>query len=174
MREDEAAAKVFINPAIRGDANEGVREMQARLIELGYLSGTADGKFGAATEQAVKDFQTAIGVEPTGEASAALQNVLFSDFAPVKGQKYWKKTQHYNSLKIGDTGDDVVELQVRLYKLGYLDKDDVIDSVGVYEEYTAAAVNEVMKVMNFRRRDGSASSEFLTILYSDKADSLKK
>ena len=174
VREDEAAAKVFINPAIRGDANEGVREMQARLIELGYLSGTADGKFGAATEQAVKDFQTAIGVEPTGEASAALQNVLFSDAAPVKGQKYWKKTQYYRPLKIGDTGDDVVELQVRLYKLGYLDKDDVIDSVGVYEEYTAAAVNEVMKVMNFRRRDGSASAEFLTILYSDKSDSLKK
>ncbi len=173
-KEDEAAAKVLINPAIRGDENEGVREMQARLIELGYLSGTADGKFGAATEQAVKDFQAAIGVEPTGEASSALINVMYSDAAPLKGQKYWKKTQNYRALKIGDTGDDVVELQVRLYKLGYLNKDDVIDSVGVYEEYTAAAVNEVMKVLNFRRRDGSASAEFITILYSESADSLKK
>lgn len=174
VREDEAAAKVIINPAIRGDENEGVRELQTRLIELGYLSGAADGKFGAATEQAVKDFQTAIGVEPTGEASSALINVIYSDAAPEKGRKYWKRTQYYKPLKIGDTGDDVVELQVRLYKLGYLNKDDVIDSVGVYEEYTAAAVNEVMKVLGFRRRDGSASTEFLTILYSDSADSLKK
>ena len=71
-------------------------------------------------------------------------------------------------------GDEVVDLQVRLYKLGYLDKEDIGNSVGTYEEYTAAAVNEVMKVLNFRRRDGSASAEFITILYSDAADVLKK
>ncbi len=173
-REDEAAAKVVINPAIRGDENEGVREMQARLIELGYLSGTADGKFGAATEQAVKDFQTAIGVEPTGEASSDLINVMLSDAAPEKGRRYWKNPQNYKALKMGDTGDAVVELQVRLYRLGYLDKDDIGDSVGTYEEYTAAAVNEVMKLLNFRKRDGNASAEFITILFSDAADRLEK
>jgi len=174
VREDEAAAQVIINPAIRGDENDGVRELQVRLIELGYLNGEADGKFGGATEQAVKDFQLAIGVDPTGEASAALINVIFSDAAPQKGRQYWKKPQNFMGLEIGDTGDEVVELQVRLYQLGYLDKDDIGDSVGVYEEYTAAAVNEVMKVLNFRRRDGNASAEFITILYSDAADVLKK
>ena len=174
VREDEAAAQVIINSAIRGDENEGVRELQTRLIELGYLTGEADGKYGAATEQAVKDFQEAIGVEPTGEANSELVNVILSNAAPKKGRKYWKNTQDFEGLEIGDTGDEVVDLQVRLYKLGYLDKDDIGSSVGTYEEYTAAAVNEVMKVLNFRRRDGNASAEFITILYSDAADVLKK
>ena len=174
VREDQVAASVIVNSAIRGDANEGVRELQQRLIDLGFLYGEADGKFGGATEQAVKDFQTALGVEATGEASSELVNLIYSDAAPERGEKYWKKPQNYSPLKIGDTGDDVVELQVRLYKLGYLRKEDVGDSVGTYEEYTAAAVNEVMKVLNFRRRDGRASAEFLTMLYSDFGDSLKK
>ena len=123
---------------------------------------------------AVKAIQEAIGVEPTGEASATLINIIMSDAAPGYGTKYWKHTQNYSALKIGDSGDEVTELQVRLYKLGYLAKEDVADSVGTYEEFTAAAVNAVMKEVGCRRRDGSASSEFLTVLYAKASDSLKK
>ena len=173
-QEEAAAAQVIINSAIKGDENGGVRELQQRLIDLGYLNGAADGKFGNATEAAVKAIQEAIGVEPTGEASATLINIIMSDAAPGYGTKYWKRTQNYSALKIGDSGDEVTELQVRLYKLGYLAKEDVADSVGTYEEFTAAAVNAVMKEFGCRRRDGSASSEFLTVLYAKASDSLKK
>ena len=174
VQEEAAAAQVVINAAIRGDENEGVRELQQRLIDLGYLTGAADGKFGAATENAVMAVQEAIGVEATGEASSALINIIMSDAAPASGKKYWKYAQDFTALNVGDTGDEVVELQVRLYELGYLAKEDVADSVGTYEEFTAAAVNSVMKDLGCRRRDGSASAEFLTVLYSKAADSLKK
>ena len=38
----------------------------------------------------------------------------------------------------------------------------------------AAAVNAAMKQMNCPRRDGRASAEFLTYLYSGSADALKQ
>lgn len=173
-QEEAAAAQVIINSAIKGDENQGVADLQQRLIDLGYLTGAADGKFGNATEAAVIAVQEAIGVHPTGEASSTLINIIMSDAAPVSGVKYWKYAKDFKPLNVGDTGDDVIELQVRLYELGYLAKEDVIDSVGTYEEFTAAAVNAVMKEFGCRRRDGSASYEFLTVLYSRAADSLEK
>ena len=52
----------------RGSTGEDVVYVQTRLIELGYdLSPYgADGKFGAKTEEAVKAFQRANGLEPDG------------------------------------------------------------------------------------------------------------
>ena len=44
--------------------DQRVSVLQARLIELGYLSPPADGKFGPGTESAVKAFQTASNVAP--------------------------------------------------------------------------------------------------------------
>lgn len=173
-QEDAAAAQVVINGLISGDSGEDVRALQERLAELGYYAGTVDGNFGSGTMQAVMDIQEAIGLEPTGEASADLINIIMSGAAPKEGRKYWKYAQEYQPLNIGDTGDAVVELQVRLWELGYLSKDDIADSVGTYEEYTAAAVNEVMKVLGCRRRDGRASAEFLTVIYSGAADVLQK
>lgn len=173
-QEEAAAAQVIINSAIKGDENQGVADLQQRLIDLGYLTGAADGKFGNATEAAVIAVQEAIGVHPTGEASSTLINIIMSDAAPVSGVKYWKYAKDFKPLNVGDTGDEVIELQVRLYELGYLAKEDVIDSVGTYEEFTAAAVNAVMKEFGCRRRDGSASYELLTVLYSRAADSLEK
>ena len=113
-------------------------------------------------------------MEQTGEVSADLMNLLLSQAAPKAGTRYWKKTQAYAALEAGDSGDEVLALQKRLYQLGYLRKEDVADSIGVYEEYTAAAVNAAMKQMNCPRRDGRASAEFLTYLYSGSADALKQ
>lgn len=171
---DQAAASVVINALIKGDKNDDVRALQERLAELGYYDGTIDGSFGGGTEQAVMALQQAMGLEPTGEASSDFINLIMSSAAPRAGKKYWKYTQNYMPLDIGDTGDEVVALQKRLWELGYLDKDDISSSVGTYEEYTAAAVNEVMKTIGCARRDGRASAEFLTVLYSSAADALKK
>ena len=171
---DQAAANVVINALIKGDKNDDVRALQERLAELGYYEGAMDGSFGGGTEQAVMALQQAMGLEPTGEASADFINIIMSGAAPRSGRKYWKYTQNYQPLDIGDTGDEVVALQKRLWELGYLDKDDISSSIGTYEEYTAAAVNDVMKTLGCARRDGRASAEFLTVLYSSAADALKK
>lgn len=65
----------------RGDEGLAVTRLQNRLIELGYLRDTADGEYGALTEQAVSDFQRANGLSDGGYADSATQVRLFSDRA---------------------------------------------------------------------------------------------
>ena len=55
-----------------GDRGEEVRYLQWLLIQTGWLTGSADGSFGPKTEQAVIDYQTAKGLDPTGVADAEL------------------------------------------------------------------------------------------------------
>ena len=55
----------------RGDESEAVSQLQAALVELGYSTGGVDGKFGPATEQAVREFQSSSGLEDDGVAGPA-------------------------------------------------------------------------------------------------------
>ncbi|MGI6239126.1 MAG: peptidoglycan-binding protein [Christensenellales bacterium] len=59
-----------------GDEGEGVLKLQQKLIELGYLSGTADGKYGKWTEAAVMAAQKDLGMAQTGVADAAFIQAL--------------------------------------------------------------------------------------------------
>ena len=52
----------------RGDIGAEVVTLQEALVELGYLNGATDGNFGTATETAVKNFQTANGLDSDGIA----------------------------------------------------------------------------------------------------------
>ena len=47
-------------------------EMQSRLAALGYPAGEADGRFGAQTRTAIRNFQTRAGLVPDGFASVRL------------------------------------------------------------------------------------------------------
>ena len=64
-----------------GSEGSEVKKLQKRLIDLGYLSGTADGKFGEMTETALKAFQEANGLEADGKAGTKTQNKVYSDEA---------------------------------------------------------------------------------------------
>ena len=55
----------------RGSTGSEVRQIQERLIQWGYLSGKADGIYGAKTEAAVKRFQQKNGLTPDGIAGSA-------------------------------------------------------------------------------------------------------
>ena len=50
----------------KGSKGEEVRNVQLRLIELGYLKGAADGDYGNQTKAAVEAFQKASSLEVTG------------------------------------------------------------------------------------------------------------
>ncbi len=52
----------------KGNSGSRVVVLQQRLIALGYLKGSADGKFGAQTRQAVISFQKANGLKADGLA----------------------------------------------------------------------------------------------------------
>lgn len=51
----------------RGDTFSGVANLQNFLNWAGFDCGTADGSFGAKTEEAVKQFQISQGIEPDGK-----------------------------------------------------------------------------------------------------------
>lgn len=59
----------------RGDA---VVSLQEKLIDLGFLSGNADGIYGNATAEGVRQFQESEDLPETGEADAATQERLYS------------------------------------------------------------------------------------------------
>ena len=58
-----------------------VKKLQQALIDLGYLSDTADGTFGAKTQDAVTLFQAVNGLDADGLAGAKTQALLFSGTA---------------------------------------------------------------------------------------------
>ena len=62
----------------RGSDREEVRIVQQQLIDLGYLTGDADGSFGNMSGNAVSAFQMAMGLEETGEADAITRMLLAS------------------------------------------------------------------------------------------------
>lgn len=57
-------------------AGQDVVMLQLKLKELGYFNGRADGLFGLATQDAVKAYQQAKGLEPTGVVTKKLCNLL--------------------------------------------------------------------------------------------------
>lgn len=64
-----------------GQKSEQVKQMQERLVQLGYLTGSADGDFGSGTKQAVKDFQSVNGLQADGIAGQQTLEIMFSDSA---------------------------------------------------------------------------------------------
>ena len=61
-----------------GSKNRYVKFLQQDLINLGYLSGTADGKYGSVTRTAVRDFQTAQGLSVDGICGPITKNALYN------------------------------------------------------------------------------------------------
>ena len=64
-----------------GDKGNDVKEIQERLKELKYFSGSATGDFGEKTESAVKSFQKRNGLSTDGNIGENTREVLFSDDA---------------------------------------------------------------------------------------------
>jgi peptidoglycan hydrolase-like protein with peptidoglycan-binding domain len=57
--------------APRNDIPVNLREVQRRLNAAGYGAGPADGMLGPRTERALRRFQAANNLEPSGEVDAA-------------------------------------------------------------------------------------------------------
>ena len=53
-----------------GASGADVKKVQRKLIDWGYLDGTADGKYGAKTQAAVKAFQRKNGLSADGRVGA--------------------------------------------------------------------------------------------------------
>ena len=152
----------------KGDKGAKVTALQEALIELGFLSGKADGNFGAGTEKAVIAFQTANDYPATGIMDANIQAFLFSgNVKNAKGEKTNTKTLSPVdgvSMKKGNTGTQVTQLQSELIRLGYLKS----KASGTYDADTISAVRAFQK-KNGLTANGTADKATQDLLFSGTA-----
>ena len=67
-----------------GSSGTAVKQLQQRLKELGYYTGSVDGSYGAGTASAVKDFQAANNLTADGVAGTKTQEKVYSYYAVAK------------------------------------------------------------------------------------------
>lgn len=147
-----------------GNTGRDVTRMQERLIDLGYLSGSANGRFDSATEKAVYAFQRRNVSYSDGVAGPLTLKALFSSGA--RGTSTAVGVVGV-SLRGGLTDSAAVRnMQSRLKQLGYYNGG--ID--GDFGSSTEAAV-KAFQSNNSLRADGVAGEGTLNKLYSDEARS---
>ena len=152
----------------KGDSGAEVVALQEALIELGFLKGTADGEFGAATEKAVIAFQQKNDYPATGIMDRDIQAFLYSDTVKnAAGEKVNVKTlspAEDVSMRRGNKGSAVKALQQRLQELGYLKK----APSGTYDSDTIGAVRSFQK-KNGIKADGTADAATRRAIYAVSA-----
>jgi D-alanyl-D-alanine carboxypeptidase len=100
-----------------GSTGADVVTLQKRLIELGFLAGMADGKYGNGTATAVSRAQSALRerghtLSVDGVAGPQTLALLYDNTA----------MRDFLDLKMGSRGQRVTELQNRLYDLKFLNE----------------------------------------------------
>lgn len=149
-----------------GDTGDAVKRLQNRLIELGYLYGTADGKYGSVTAAAVTNFQRANGLVRDGVAGEDTQAILYASSAltptpaptatpaPAPGSLSTSDT-----LREGQESESVRVMQQMLIDLGYLSG----QADGKFGYQTAQALRRFQRE-NKLTADGVAGSATIAAL----------
>jgi len=148
----------------KGSTGSAVKDLQTKLKKLGYYDAYVDGDYGDTTVAAVKAFQKKYNLTADGIAGKETLRKLDSVYKNANSDK------DDDSLRMGDSGSAVKDLQTKLKKLGYYS--GTVDSTFGSGTYTA--VRAFQKKYNLTA-DGVAGSETLKKLDSvyKNADSAK-
>ena len=139
----------------KGSTGSDVKDLQTKLKKLGYYDAYVDGDYGDTTVAAVKAFQKKYNLTADGIAGKETLKKLDSVYENANSAK------DDDSLRMGDSGSAVKDLQTKLKKLGYYD--GTVDSTFGSGTYTA--VRAFQKKYNLTA-DGVAGSETLKKLDS--------
>ena len=139
----------------KGSTGSDVKDLQTKLKKLGYYDAYVDGDYGDTTVAAVKAFQKKYNLTADGIAGKETLKKLDSVYENANSDK------DDDSLRMGDSGSAVKDLQTKLKKLGYYD--GTVDST--FGSGTYAAVRAFQKKYNLTA-DGVAGSETLKKLDS--------
>ena len=139
----------------KGNTGSDVKDLQTKLKKLGYYDAYVDGDYGDTTVAAVKAFQKKYNLTADGIAGSETLKKLDSAYKNANSAK------DDDSLRMGDSGSAVKDLQTKLKKLGYYS--GTVDST--FGSGTYAAVKAFQKKYNLTA-DGVAGSETLKKLDS--------
>ena len=139
----------------KGSTGSDVKDLQTKLKKLGYYDAYVDGDYGDTTVAAVKAFQKKYNLTADGIAGKETLKKLDSVYENANSAK------DDDSLRMGDSGSAVKDLQTKLKKLGYYN--GMVDST--FGSGTYAAVRAFQKKYNLTA-DGVAGSETLKKLDS--------
>ncbi len=136
----------------RGSSGAEVSDLQYRMSDLGYYDGEVSGRYDNALVGAVKGLQKDLGLAQTGITSKELEEVIFSDEAPVAAGQI--------TINEGKSGPVVKKLQEALQNLGlYTGPLD-----GVYDVEVSDAIKAFQKVCGYTA-DGVATPEVQQLVY---------
>ena len=139
----------------KGSTGSDVKDLQTKLKKIGYYDAYVDGDYGDTTVAAVKAFQKKYNLTADGIAGKETLKKLDSAYKNADSAK------DVDSLRMGDSGSAVKDLQTKLKKLGYYS--GTVDSTFGSGTYTA--VRAFQKKYNLTA-DGVAGSETLKKLDS--------
>lgn len=150
--QDFIAGKV----CTRGDSGANVRSLQRRLRRLGYYDGECSNSFGEATQRAVTLFQQQNGLSVSGEADEETCQLLYcGEPTPLKDD---------GTLREGDSGQEVLDLQSILGELGYACGDEA----GTFGHGTVVALTQ-FQVANGLEPTGEAQTELVSQMRAQEA-----
>lgn len=158
----------------KGDEGEAVKALQERLRVAGFYYGNSTGIYGPITEDAVKRFQRAYGLDVDGIVGAQTLTKLppmgvgFGEEAP-KSMTIAATRRNKEFLGLGDRGEPVRILQAQLIKAGYLKG----QPNAYFGPYTADAVKRFQEA-NYLSASGIAGPTTRGKLYRNINDDADK
>lgn len=151
-----------------GARGSDVLKLQKSLLTLGYDPNGTDGKFGRGTETAVMNYQKAKNLTADGKAGNLTLTTLYAELAgsgssggsDASGGSGGAGSTNPNTLKYGDSGQRVSELQTALLKLGH-------DTNGVDGRFGAGTQRAVIAFQKAQglTADGLAGLQTQKLLY---------
>jgi peptidoglycan hydrolase-like protein with peptidoglycan-binding domain len=146
-----------------------IRLVQEQLARAGFSPGRIDGVFGRNTAQALRQFQTSVGLYPSGtitsETLRALEDYVAGRPNPQLSDYSNRNDRSRRSLQPGDRGSEVEDLQRRLGDQGF--NPGRID--GIYGRNTQRAVRRFQQARRLYP-DGIADARTLRELGIDFAE----
>ena len=117
----------------QGSKGTTVKQLQQNLIGLGYLDGSADGKYGNKTEKAVAAFQADFGLASDGNAGDATQAAVYN--AVVRLQVELKNAGYAPGTADGKFGGKTKKALIQYQK------DSGLDGTGQMDKATWTAMD---------------------------------
>ncbi|RFZ79562.1 peptidoglycan-binding protein [Lacrimispora amygdalina] len=152
--ESEAQEEPVPDNLKEGSEHPFVAKLQERLMELGFMENDEPTLFyGSVTANAIRIYQRQNNIVQDGIAGPETLASLFSQEAK------------YYAVSLGISGDDVKQIQNRLYELGYLAKEEEV--TGEFNETTEKAVMKLQE-LNQLSIDGKVGRKTIRLLYSEE------